>query len=90
LSTILKEEKEKIIKKFRVNKNDTGSPEVQVARLTERIKDLSLHLKTHKKDFHSRLGLLKMVSRRKKLLNYLKNNDYDKYKTLIKSLKLRK
>ncbi len=90
MTAILKEKKGEIIKKFRVNKNDTGSAEVQVALLTERIKDLSLHLKTHKKDFHSRLGLLKMVSRRKKLLSYLKNEDYDKYKKLIKSLKLRK
>jgi len=90
MTTILKEKKGEIIKKFRVNKNDTGSAEVQVALLTERIKDLSLHLKANKKDFHSRLGLLKMVSRRKRLLSYLKNEDYNKYKKLIKSLKLRK
>ena len=90
MNATLKEEKGKIIKKFQTNKTDTGSPEVQIALLTERIKGLSLHLKTHKKDFHSRLGLLKMVSRRKRLLNYLRNKDYDKYKKLIKSLKLRK
>jgi len=90
MTALLKEKKGKIIKKFRANKNDTGSAEVQIALLTERIKSLSLHLKTHKKDFHSRLGLLKMVSKRKKLLQYLMREDYDKYKKLIKSLKLRK
>ncbi|MFH1244149.1 MAG: 30S ribosomal protein S15 [bacterium] len=79
-----------IIKKFATTKGDTGSPEVQIALLTERIKELTSHLKLHKKDNHSRRGLLKMVSKRRRLLNYLRGNTEDRYKTLIKSLNLAK
>ncbi len=79
-----------IIKKFATTKGDTGSPEVQIALLTERIKELTEHLKLHKKDNHSRRGLLKMVSKRRRLLNYLRGNTEDRYKTLIKSLSLAK
>jgi small subunit ribosomal protein S15 len=79
-----------IIKKFATTKGDTGSPEVQIALLTERIKELTEHLKLHKKDNHSRRGLLKMVSKRRRLLNYLRGSVDDRYKTLIKSLDLAK
>jgi small subunit ribosomal protein S15 len=79
-----------IIKKFATTKGDTGSPEVQIALLTERIKELTQHLKLHKKDNHSRRGLLKMVSKRRRLLNYLRGSVDDRYKTLIKSLDLAK
>lgn len=82
--------KTKIIKKFQTGKEDTGSPEVQIALLTEKVKELTLHLKTHKKDNHSRKGLLKMVSKRRRLLNYLRNKEEDRYKKLITSLGLSK
>lgn len=82
--------KTKIIKKFATTKGDTGSPEVQIALLTERIKELTEHLKVHKKDNHSRRGLLKMVSKRRRLLNYLRDNVVDRYATLVKSLNLSK
>lgn len=82
--------KTKIIKKFQTGKEDTGSPEVQIALLTEKVKELTLHLKTHKKDNHSRKGLLKMVSKRRRLLNYLRNKEEDRYKKLIASLGLSK
>lgn len=82
--------KTKIIKKFATTKGDTGSPEVQIALLTERIKELTEHLKLHKKDNHSRRGLLKMVSKRRRLLSYLRGSVEDRYKTLIKSLNLAK
>ena len=85
-----KEEKEKIIKTFKVNSKDTGSPEVQIALLTNRINYLIQHFDTHKKDHHSRTGLLKMVGRRKRLLEYLKNEDVKRYESVIKKLKLRK
>ncbi|MBC7195193.1 MAG: 30S ribosomal protein S15 [Caldisericia bacterium] len=85
-----KKEKQEIIEKYRLHDKDTGSPEVQIAILTEKIKRLSEHLKEHKKDHSSRRGLLKMVGRRRKLLNYLKEKDYDKYLQLIESLNLRK
>lgn len=85
-----KEEKDKIIKSFKVNPNDTGSPEVQIALLTNRINYLIQHFATHKKDHHSRTGLLKMVGRRKRLLGYLKNEDAKRYEAIIKKLKLRK
>lgn len=85
-----KEEKDKIIKSFKVNPKDTGSPEVQIALLTNRINYLIKHFDTHKKDHHSRTGLLKMVGRRKRLLEYLKNEDAKRYETVIKKLKLRK
>lgn len=85
-----KEEKEKIIKSFKVHQKDTGSPEVQIALLTNRINYLTKHFETHKKDHHSRTGLLKMVGQRKRLLGYLKNEDVKRYEAVIKKLKLRK
>ena len=83
-------EKAKIIEKFKQHEGDTGSPEVQVALLTDRITHLTEHFKTHKKDNHSRRGLLKMVGNRRSLLDYLKKTNVDRYKKLIKSLGLRK
>ncbi|MBC7195937.1 30S ribosomal protein S15 [Deferribacteraceae bacterium V6Fe1] len=82
--------KNEIIEKFKTCEGDTGSPEVQVALLTERIKQLTEHFATHKKDFHSRKGLLMLVGKRRKLLDYLKKKDYNRYKTLIDTLGLRK
>lgn len=87
---LTKEEKKQIIEKFRLNDNDSGSPEVQIALLTERIRRLTEHLKVHKKDFHSRVGLLKMIGRRRKLLRYLQEKDFERYKKLIQELGLRK
>jgi len=84
------EEKRAIIEKYRVHDSDTGSPEVQVAILTERINYLTEHLKTHKKDHHSRRGLLKMVGRRRALLDYLKDADIERYRTIVDRLGLRK
>lgn len=84
------EEKEKIIKKYRLHELDTGSPEVQIALLTEEIKRLLLHFKTHPKDLHSKRGLLKMVNQRRSLLNYLKREDQNRYKKIIKKLGLKK
>lgn len=84
------EAKKAIIDKFKVHGKDTGSPEVQVALLTNRITHLTEHFKIHKKDHHSRRGLLKLVGDRRRLLNYLKGKDVSRYKTLIKSLSLRK
>lgn len=84
------DKKTKIIKKFATAKGDTGSPEVQIAILTERINELTSHLKLHKKDNHSRKGLLKMVSKRRRLLNYLRSKAEDRYRTLLKSLNLSK
>ncbi|MEK9888051.1 MAG: 30S ribosomal protein S15 [Gammaproteobacteria bacterium] len=81
---------QKIIKEYQTDKNDTGSVDVQVALLTARIKHLTEHFKTHKKDHHSRRGLLKLVSQRKKLLGYLKNKNLDSYASLISRLGLRK
>ncbi len=83
-------EKLKIIKKFAQNKGDTGSPEVQIALLTNKIKKLTGHLKEHKKDVHSRRGLLAMVSKRRRLLNYLMKKDENRYKNVLKELKLSK
>lgn len=88
--TLLKEKKTDIIEKYRLHENDTGSPEVQIAILTERINQLSVHLKQHKKDHHSRRGLLKMVGQRRNLLNYLKDNDVERYRTIIGQLNLRR
>lgn len=82
--------KKEIVAKFGRNAEDTGSPEVQVALLTARINHLTEHLRTHKKDHHSRRGLLKMVGQRKGLLNYIKNKDIVKYRELIAELGLRK
>ena len=82
--------KQDLIKKFATKKNDTGSPEVQVAILTTRITNLSEHFKTHKKDNHSRRGLLKLVSQRRKILDYVKSKDESRYKTLIEQLGIRR
>lgn len=87
---LTKEDKTSIIKKFRIDENDTGSVEVQVALLTKRINDLNEHLKVHKHDFHSNRGLLKMVGQRKSLLNYLAKTDVQRYRALVKKLGLRK
>ncbi len=88
--TIDKEAKEKIVKEVGRNEKDTGSPEVQVALFTQKIKDLTEHLKTHKKDEHSRRGLLKMVGKRRRLLDYLAKRNKESYEALIKKLGLRK
>ena len=85
-----KERKEEIIKTYKRDEKDTGSPEVQVALLTERITELTEHLKVHKKDNHSRRGLLKMVGKRRNLLNYLEKNDVEKYREIVEKLNLRK
>ncbi|MFT5210380.1 MAG: small subunit ribosomal protein S15 [Flavobacterium sp.] len=84
------ENKAEIVKGFGGSENDTGSPEVQVALLTANIEQLQSHFKEHKHDHHSRIGLLRMVSQRRKLLNYLKNKSTDRYAQLIKRLGLRK
>ena len=82
--------KAEIVKEYRTHDTDTGSPEVQIALLTKRIKELTEHFKTHKKDHHSRRGLLKLVSQRRRQLNYLKRIDIERYKSLLKRLGLRK
>lgn len=87
---ITKEMKSQIMKEYATKEGDTGSPEVQIAVLTYRINDLNEHLKVHKKDHHSRRGLLKMVGQRRNLLAYLKDNDLERYRTLIARLGLRK
>lgn len=87
---LVKEKKTSIIKAFKTNEKDTGSPSVQIALLTERINSLSSHFKTHKHDHHSRHGLLRMVSVRRRLLDYLKKKDGQEYHDLIKKLDLRK
>ena len=87
---ITKEMKQQIIKDYQLKEGDTGSPEVQIAVLTYRINDLNEHLKVHKKDHHSRRGLLKMVGQRRNLLAYLKDKDVEIYRTLIARLGLRK
>lgn len=84
------EGKTKVIENFQRKEGDTGSPEVQVALLTERITYLTEHFKVHKKDFHSKTGLLKLVGQRRKLLNYLKNKDIQRYRELIERLGIRK
>jgi small subunit ribosomal protein S15 len=85
-----KELKNNIIESYKVHESDTGSSEVQIALLTERINHLNEHLKIHKKDHHSRRGLLKMVGKRRNLLNYLRNQDIEKYRDMLKKLNLRK
>ena len=85
-----KSEKAEIIKKFAQKEGDTGSPEVQVALITTRINQLTGHFASHKQDHHSRIGLLRMVSQRRKLLNYLKSKNTDRYAQLIKRLGLRR
>ena len=87
---MLKEEKNAIIKEYAQHEGDTGSPEVQIALLTKRINDLTEHLKTHKKDHHSRRGLLKMVGQRRNLLNYLTKVDIERYRAIISKLGIRK
>jgi len=88
--SITPERKAELIKEYATNDGDTGSPEVQVAVLTERIKNLTEHFKDHKKDNHSRRGLLKMVSQRRRLLDYVKAKKEDRYQALIKSLGIRR
>ncbi|MDI9475921.1 MAG: 30S ribosomal protein S15 [Natronincolaceae bacterium] len=83
-------DKKTIIDAFKTHENDTGSQEVQIALLTERINHLNEHLKIHKKDHHSRRGLLRMVGKRRKMLNYLMDKDIEKYREVIAKLKLRK
>ncbi|WP_449757710.1 30S ribosomal protein S15 [Gallibacter intestinalis] len=85
-----KEKKAEIIKEYALKEGDTGSPEVQVAILTYQINELNEHLKVHKKDHHSRRGLLKMVGRRRNLLNYVKEQDIERYRSLVSRLGLRK
>jgi small subunit ribosomal protein S15 len=85
-----KEVKEKIIKDNRTHSKDTGSPEVQIALITDRINYLTEHFSNHKKDYHSRRGLMKLVGQRKRLLEFLKQEDVKRYEALIKRLKLRK
>lgn len=84
------EQKSQVIQKYRVHKSDSGSPEVQIALLSQRISQLTEHLKTHEKDHHSRRGLLSMVARRRKLINYLRDRSPERYKTLIQSLGIRR
>lgn len=85
-----KEEKQALMAEYATHEGDTGSPEVQIALLTKRINDLTEHLKEHKKDHHSRRGLLKMVGHRRNLLAYLMNNDIERYRVIIKRLGIRK
>ncbi|PLX29744.1 MAG: 30S ribosomal protein S15 [Alphaproteobacteria bacterium] len=87
--SITQEKKQEIIKKHAQNEKDTGSPEVQVSVLTERIKNMTEHMKVHKKDLHSQRGLIAMVNRRRRLLKYIKNNSVEQYQALIKELGLR-
>jgi small subunit ribosomal protein S15 len=85
-----KEAKSAIMAEFKLHENDTGSPEVQVALITERIKEITEHLKTHKKDFHSRRGLLKLIGQRRRLLDYMMKKDIERYRTIISALGLRR
>ena len=87
---LTKEKKQEVIGTSRIHEKDTGSPEVQVALLTKRINELSTHFETHKRDNHSRRGLLKMVGKRRRLLDYLKSRDEDRYMKTIEKLGLRK
>ncbi len=88
--TLSKEKKSEIISKFRMHDMDSGSPEVQIALLTEKIKYLTEHFKVHKGDHHSRRGLLKMVGKRRRLLEYLKNTKIERYRAIVKELGLRR
>jgi small subunit ribosomal protein S15 len=88
--SLASEQKSQVINKYRVNKSDSGSPEVQVAILSQRILHLTEHFKTHQKDHHSRRGLLSMVARRRRLLKYLKDRSPERYKALIQSLGIRR
>jgi len=87
---LTQEEKEKIIKQYKLHDLDTGSPEVQIALLSEEIDRLLLHLKKHSKDFHSKRGLLKMVFKRRSLLNYLQGEDQKRYNSIVKKMGLKK
>lgn len=87
---LTKDKKTKIISDHRMNEKDSGSPEVQVALITSRLEYLNQHFATHKKDHHSKTGLLKLVGRRKRLLEYIKSQDVERYEKLIKKLNLRK
>jgi small subunit ribosomal protein S15 len=86
--SLTKDQKEEIVEKFALHEGDTGSPEVQIALLTKQIEELSEHLKQHKKDNHSRRGLLNMVGKRRRLIQYLKNNEPERHKELAKKLKI--
>ncbi|NBD38368.1 MAG: 30S ribosomal protein S15 [Verrucomicrobia bacterium] len=83
-------DKSKVINEYRTHESDTGSAEVQIALLTKRVAHLTQHLRTHRKDYHSRRGLIAMTSRRRKLLDYVKRHDLEKYKQLLERLKLRR
>ncbi len=87
---LTREKKERLIREYRMHDNDTGSPEVQIALLTERISQLTGHLKLHRKDFSSRRGLLKLVGQRRRLLDYLKDTDLEAYRKIVEELGLRK
>ncbi len=87
---LVKAEKEKVMKDFKLHGSDTGSPEVQIAILTNRINSLTGHLQSHNKDYHSRIGLLKMVGQRRRLLDYLIRKDINRYREIIKKLGIRK
>ena len=87
---LTQEAKKAIMAEFKLHDSDTGSPEVQIALLTQRIKDITEHLKVHKKDFHTRRGLLKLIGQRRRLLDYMQNKDIERYRKLIKTLGLRK
>ena len=86
---ITKEQKAELVKQYGKSETDTGSPEVQIAILTARIKELTEHMKSHQKDFHTRRGLLMLVGKRRRLLSYIKKNDIENYRNLIKSLGIR-
>lgn len=88
--SISKETKQELIKKYGKSPNDTGSPEIQIALLTTRINELSVHFETHKKDNHSRVGLLKVVGKRRRLLDYLQEKNVERYRQLIEELNIRK
>ena len=88
--TVVKKKKEEVIESFKMHSQDTGSAQVQIALLTERINGLTDHFKSHKRDFHSRRGLLKLVGKRRRLLNYLKAKDVEKYQKVLDKLHLRK
>ncbi len=90
MSEIIDRQKPEVIAEHRLHDADTGSPEVQIALLTQRIKDLTEHLKVHKKDHHSRRGLLMLVGRRRRLLDYVKKNDVERYRAIIAKLGLRR
>lgn len=79
--------KQKIIESFKIHDRDTGSPEIQIALLTQRIKEITLHLKRHRKDIHSRYGLIKLVGKRRRLLRYLRKKDFERYREMLSKLR---